>query len=79
MRKKLFILALLLITGLVPASSNKIVLKWKATFQNGGSSFLQHSCPLPYYDNDEIIIGIAQLLIDFKTSFAPCVLYVLFE
>lgn len=36
MRKKLFILALLLITGLVPASSNKIVLKWKATFQNGG-------------------------------------------
>ena len=36
MRKKLFILALLLMTGLVPASSNKIVLKWKATFQNGG-------------------------------------------
>lgn len=44
-----------------------------------GSAFLQQSCPLPYYDNDEIIIGIAQLPIDFKTSFAPCVLYVLFE
>lgn len=59
MRKKLLILALLLITGLLPASSYTIKLKNKGDLQNGSLRVPPTALISADYDEGEIAINIS--------------------